>query len=158
MIDTPWSDGVPGLSQRPIPPGQSFTYRWKASQYGSYWYHSHSNQQVEDGLYGVLTILPRASTLRPFNLISESDAAVEAMKRAESEAQPLIMAEYRHMSGHRAWELTQRARFDPACWDSILFNGKGRVRCMARGVAESLLSDEQREMLAEMDAVMTDKG
>lgn len=159
MIDTPWSDGTPGLSQRPIPPGESFTYRWKATQYGSYWYHSHSHEQVEDGLYGALTVLPRHSTPRPFGLISESDAAVEAMERAESKAPPLVLAEHRHVTGRTAWELTQRARFDPACWDSILVNGKGRVRCMASGVAENLLSEDQREMLADLgDFLMTDKG
>ncbi|CAG8900302.1 unnamed protein product [Penicillium egyptiacum] len=30
---------VPGLTQRPIQPGHSWTYRWTASQYGTYWYH-----------------------------------------------------------------------------------------------------------------------
>ncbi|KAL2107025.1 hypothetical protein VUR80DRAFT_5800 [Thermomyces stellatus] len=158
MIDTPWSDGVPGLSQRPIPPCQSFTYRWKALQYGSYWYHSHSHEQIEDGLYGALTILPRATTRRPFSLISDSDAAVEAMERAEREAQPLIMAEHRHVTGHTAWELTQSAGFDPSCWDSILINGKGRVRCMKEGEADALLSEDQRELLAELNDTMTDKG
>jgi len=40
QIGTPWSDGVPGISQRPIQPGQSFLYRWTATDYGSYWYHA----------------------------------------------------------------------------------------------------------------------
>ena len=35
---TPWSDGVPGLSQKPIAPGGSFLYKWTATQYGTYWY------------------------------------------------------------------------------------------------------------------------
>ncbi|MBE3111327.1 MAG: multicopper oxidase domain-containing protein [Acidobacteria bacterium] len=158
MIDTPWSDGTPGLSQRPIPPGESFTYRWKAAQYGSYWYHSHSHEQVEDGCYGPVAILPRADTPKPFGLISNRDAAIGAMERAEQEAKTVIMSDHRHVSGHTAWELTQRARFDPACWDSILVNGKGRVHCMERGEAEALLSEDQREMLAELNATMTDKG
>lgn len=158
MIDTPWSDGTPGLSQRPVPTGQNFTYRWKAAQYGSYWYHSHSHQQVEDGLYGPLTIHPRADTPKPFSFISDSDAAVEAMEKAEREVQAVIMSDHRHVTGHRAWELTQRARFDPACWDSILINGKGRVRCMEPGEAEALLSQDQRDMLADLNATMTDKG
>lgn len=158
MIDVPWSDGAPGLSQRPIPPGESFTYRWKATQYGSYWYHSHSHEQVEDGLYGALTILPRASTPRPFGLIPEGNATVEAMERAENKAQAVILSEHRHVTGHTAWEYTQKARFDPACWDSILVNGKGRVQCMERGEAEALLREDQREMLAELDASLTDKG
>ncbi len=33
---TPYSDGVPGVSQRPIQPGSSFLYNWTATQSGSY--------------------------------------------------------------------------------------------------------------------------
>jgi FtsP/CotA-like multicopper oxidase with cupredoxin domain len=36
---TPWYDGVPSVSQCPIAPGQSFTYRFRADLYGSSWYH-----------------------------------------------------------------------------------------------------------------------
>lgn len=32
-------DGVPGVTQCPIAPGQTFTYRFQATQYGSTWYH-----------------------------------------------------------------------------------------------------------------------
>ncbi|WP_273886456.1 multicopper oxidase domain-containing protein, partial [Serratia liquefaciens] len=35
-------DGVPGISFHGIPPGETFTYRFKVRQSGSYWYHSHS--------------------------------------------------------------------------------------------------------------------
>lgn len=158
MIDTPWSDGTPGLSQRAIPTGQNFTYRWKALQYGSYWYHSHSHEQVEDGLYGALTIHPSPKSPKPFDLISESDSAVEAMERAEREALRVLMSDHRHITGSEAWELTQMAGYDPMCWDSILINGKGRVRCMEPGEAEELLTEDQRKLLAEMNATMTDKG
>lgn len=40
QTDTPWSDGTPGVSQKPIPQGGSFTYKWTATQYGAYWYDS----------------------------------------------------------------------------------------------------------------------
>jgi FtsP/CotA-like multicopper oxidase with cupredoxin domain len=38
QLDTPWSDGVPGLSQAPILPGATFVYKWTADEYGQYWY------------------------------------------------------------------------------------------------------------------------
>lgn len=38
---TPWSDGVPGLTQWAIQPGQSYTYKWHANDYGTYWYDSN---------------------------------------------------------------------------------------------------------------------
>jgi len=40
MQDTPWSDGVPGLTQKPIEPGQSYVYKFKAYPPGQYWYVS----------------------------------------------------------------------------------------------------------------------
>ncbi|KAJ0416978.1 Cupredoxin [Aspergillus carlsbadensis] len=49
-------DGVPGITQCPIAPGQTFTYRFRATQYGTSWYHSHFSLQVADGLYGPLII------------------------------------------------------------------------------------------------------
>jgi hypothetical protein len=36
---TPWFDGVPSVSQCPIAPGQSLTYRFQADLYGTSWYH-----------------------------------------------------------------------------------------------------------------------
>ena len=39
-------DGVNGITQCPIAPGQNFTYRFRAMQYGSSWYHSHYSLQV----------------------------------------------------------------------------------------------------------------
>ena len=47
-------DGVPGVSQCPIAPGSSYTYSWRARQYGSSWYHSHFTLQYADGLLGAL--------------------------------------------------------------------------------------------------------
>ena len=35
-------DGVPGISFNGIAPGETFTYRFKVQQSGSYWYHLHS--------------------------------------------------------------------------------------------------------------------
>jgi CopA family copper-resistance protein len=52
-------DGVPGLSFRGIPPGESFTYRIPLHQSGTYWYHSHSGFQEQTGLYGALIVEPR---------------------------------------------------------------------------------------------------
>lgn len=54
--NTPWSDGVPGLTQKPIEPGRSWTYRWKATQYGTYFYHAHARSEMADGLYGAIWI------------------------------------------------------------------------------------------------------
>ena len=52
-------DGVPGLSFAGIKPGETFTYKFKAVQSGTYWYHSHSGYQEQTGLYGSIIIDPR---------------------------------------------------------------------------------------------------
>jgi len=49
-------DGVPGLSFPGIAPGETFTYRFKVNQSGTYWYHAHSRFQEQTGLYGPLVI------------------------------------------------------------------------------------------------------
>ena len=49
-------DGVPGLSFNGIPPGATFTYRFKVNQSGTYWYHSHSRFQEQVGLYGAIVV------------------------------------------------------------------------------------------------------
>ncbi len=52
-------DGVPGLNGfRGIKPGETYTYRFKIRQAGTYWYHSHSGTQEQAGLYGPLIIDP----------------------------------------------------------------------------------------------------
>lgn len=52
-------DGVPGISFPGIAPGETFTYRFKLRQSGTYWYHSHSGFQEMTGMYGALIIEPR---------------------------------------------------------------------------------------------------
>lgn len=49
-------DGVPSVTQCPIAPGSSYTYTWRATQYGSSWYHSHFYVQAWDGVFGGIQI------------------------------------------------------------------------------------------------------
>jgi FtsP/CotA-like multicopper oxidase with cupredoxin domain len=49
-------DGVSGISQCPIAPGESFTYRWKATTYGTSWWHGHHALQYGGGLWGPMVI------------------------------------------------------------------------------------------------------
>ncbi len=51
-------DGVPGISFKGIPPGETFPYRFKVAQTGTYWYHSHSGLQEQTGMYGAIIIDP----------------------------------------------------------------------------------------------------
>jgi FtsP/CotA-like multicopper oxidase with cupredoxin domain len=49
-------DGVPPLTQSPIPAGGAFTYEFMVPDAGTYWYHSHVGTQLDRGLYGPLII------------------------------------------------------------------------------------------------------
>lgn len=55
-------DGVPGVTQDPIPPGQGFDYDFVLPDAGTYWYHSHNKtiEQVARGLYGPLIVTEAA--------------------------------------------------------------------------------------------------
>jgi FtsP/CotA-like multicopper oxidase with cupredoxin domain/plastocyanin len=61
-VDLNWKmDGVPGVTQKAIQPGEVFNYEFIATPAGTRMYHSHqdSNAQMELGLYGALIIEPR---------------------------------------------------------------------------------------------------
>ena len=51
-------DGVAGLTQEPVPPGETFDYSFTAPDAGTYWYHPHNRswEQVARGLYGALIV------------------------------------------------------------------------------------------------------
>ena len=51
-------DGVPGISFPGIRPGETFVYEFAIRQSGTYWYHSHSGLQEQQGHYGPIVIDP----------------------------------------------------------------------------------------------------
>lgn len=53
-------DGIPNLTQEPIKPGTSFTYRFPIIQNGTHWYHSHAGLQEQIGMYGSFIMYKRA--------------------------------------------------------------------------------------------------
>ncbi len=53
-------DGVTGFGgYKAIEPGTTFTYRFPVRQTGTYWYHSHTSGQEQDGLYGSIITSPK---------------------------------------------------------------------------------------------------
>jgi manganese oxidase len=60
-------DGVGGLSQRPIEPGETFLYEFTLVQHGTFMYHSHHDEmtQMALGLMGMMVIHPRNPTEPP---------------------------------------------------------------------------------------------
>ncbi len=60
-------DGVPGVTQEPIQPGETFTYEFIAKPAGTFLYHSHfeGDRQVSAGLYAPFIIDPQESETDP---------------------------------------------------------------------------------------------
>jgi FtsP/CotA-like multicopper oxidase with cupredoxin domain len=67
-------DGVPGITQPAVKPGETFIYEFEAKPAGSFIYHSHAKYQLDQGLYGPLIIEPsnsRESYDREYTLMLE---------------------------------------------------------------------------------------
>jgi FtsP/CotA-like multicopper oxidase with cupredoxin domain len=58
-VDVPFKmDGIPGMSQEPIKPGETFVYEFEAKPSGTFWYHTHVDavRQLDLGLSGAFVI------------------------------------------------------------------------------------------------------
>ena len=66
LFDDFFQDGVPFVTQKPIPPGGSFTYEFTANDAGSLMYHSHHNatDQVGRGLLGAFIVDPKVDPVK----------------------------------------------------------------------------------------------
>ncbi|KAN0078973.1 Multicopper oxidase domain containing protein [Elaphomyces granulatus] len=109
MLNNVQNDGVNGVTQCPIAPGDSFTYEFHATQYGSSWYHSHYSLQYGDGAVGPITIHG------PATADFESD---EAFK-------PLLLTDWNHRSVFEDWAVMLQTQSAPEM-TNILLNGIGQ--------------------------------
>ncbi len=98
-------DGVAGVTQDAVRPGDRFTYRFAADVPGTYWYHTHqaASEGVRRGLYGMLVVEPAQGVAEALDLalpvhriggevvIGTTDGA-QAFEAAEGEAVRLRVA------------------------------------------------------------------
>lgn len=66
QIGSPWSDGTEGVTQCPILPGDTFTYRFVVDRPGTYLYHAHYGMQRVAGLYGSIRVSLPDGMAEPF--------------------------------------------------------------------------------------------
>ncbi|KAK8930504.1 hypothetical protein KSP39_PZI016620 [Platanthera zijinensis] len=116
---TPWSDGTEGVTQCPILPGETFTYRFVVDQAGTYIYHAHYGMQRTAGLYGLIRVLVRNGTIEPFSYDKERS---------------LILNDWWHKSTMEQATGLSSLKFG---WvgepQSLLINGRGRYNCSLAG-------------------------
>lgn len=66
--ETPYMDGVPFITQCPIPPHTTFRYAFTADHEGTHWWHSHIGMQRTDGALGALIVRQPMTKTRYGNL------------------------------------------------------------------------------------------
>ncbi|EXJ83398.1 hypothetical protein A1O1_07020 [Capronia coronata CBS 617.96] len=110
---TPYEDGVPGVTQCPIAPGQTFTYSFNADLYGTSWYHAHYSAQYAAGVFGAMIVHG------PTNIDYDEDLG------------PVLLTDYYHgnyfdiLEEVMGTDLSKVAPFS----DNNLINGKGDFDC-----------------------------
>ncbi|KAI2850080.1 hypothetical protein CBS147320_8753 [Aspergillus niger] len=144
---TPWSDGVPGLTQLPIGPGSQFLYAWKADDYGTYIYHSHEAARIDDGLYGAIYIEPADNIEKPFSIITTDEVELEFLKKAEQNTQPVILSDWRRFTSDEIWYIEEQSGVESYCASSILVNGKGSTYCPPQEQINELTRPELKSLL-----------
>jgi manganese oxidase len=65
-------DGVPWISQKPIPPGEKYTYEFTVHQEGTFFYHAHSAMQEMLGQIGLFIAHPE----KPYKPHVDHDYAI----------------------------------------------------------------------------------
>ena len=81
-------DGIPGVTQNAIQPGEEFTYKFTAEDPGTYWYHSHQNGsvQVDKGLYGTIIVEEEEKSYdKDFTLVFDEWQTGSSMEGMDSE-------------------------------------------------------------------------
>ncbi|EHK96357.1 putative Laccase-2 [Glarea lozoyensis 74030] len=117
-------DGAVGLTQSPTGPSKSFTYKFHIAeaQSGSFWYHSHSELQRADGLYGGIVIhKPASSGVPSENEVHNYDQDVG-----------LLIGDWYHRPSHEVqvyYEDFANAGNEKPAPDSLLINGQGYFNC-----------------------------
>lgn len=156
---TPWSDGVPGLNQEMIKPGEQFYYEWTATDYGSYAYHAHTRAQMDDGLYGAIYVEPRADVQRPFSKISSIPYELQAMLQAEKNTHPIMLSDWRVFTSEETLQIEEDSGVQATCTNAILVNGKGSVICPPQDHINDLTrSGEWTALSSAGNATMSDMG
>ena len=113
---TNFNDGVPGVTQCPIAPGQTYTYMFQASSYGTTWYHAHFSAQYTAGLYGAIIIH------------GPTDNA-----QYDVDLGPVMLTDYYYPDYYKTVQevmSTDVTKISPAS-DNNLINGKGIANCSA---------------------------
>ncbi|KAL1847322.1 hypothetical protein Plec18170_008670 [Paecilomyces lecythidis] len=106
QLHTNDADGVNGITQCPIAGNRTYTYKFKATQYGHSWYHSHYSLQYPNGVAGPLLIHGPTSA------------------NWDVELDPIMMADWFNANAFSAFHT--ELENPPPLSDAVLLEGIGR--------------------------------
>ncbi|WP_291897122.1 multicopper oxidase domain-containing protein [Chryseobacterium sp.] len=86
-------DGVPYLTTKPVQPGETHLYKFRISQNGTYWYHSHEALQEQIGMNGILVFKKREGEPK-----TEYNAEIPVLLGDWSDDDPMQIARRLHMA------------------------------------------------------------
>nr|CAD7438010.1 unnamed protein product [Timema bartmani] len=110
--ETPVMDGVPMITQCPVPSYTTFQYKFRASRPGTHLWHAHTGSQIVDGLFGAL-VVRQADGKDPLRYLYDVD----------DKNYVVIVSDWSHGSG------VQRivsSRSSATSSDMLLINGRGQ--------------------------------
>ncbi|OJI85140.1 hypothetical protein ASPTUDRAFT_168536 [Aspergillus tubingensis CBS 134.48] len=123
-------DGAVGVTQRPIPPGSTFTYNFTipADQSGTFWYHAHSGLLRADGLYGGLIVHEPSPKPTVRGLLARADQ--QELGSYDKDIL-LLVGDWYHRSADQVYSWYMRAGSfgNEPVPDSLLINGVGHFDC-----------------------------
>lgn len=127
---TPWSDGVPGITQYAILSGDTYKYVFQLrDQYGASWYHAHYRGYASDGIYGAINIRASKVRQRPYRMITNDTETLQLWEKLEKSPQNIIGDDSFRLTMDDIMARMQHFGIDPVCIQSITINGKGRIYC-----------------------------
>lgn len=109
---SPYMDGVPHVTQCPIPAGQNFRYNFVAENAGTHFWHSHLGMQRGDGLFGAL-------------IVRNPEELHENLYDFDSSEHIMITNDWTHMPGNSVFTAHHHGRGSNKP-PNILINGRGK--------------------------------
>jgi len=126
------NDGVPGITQEAIQPGNTFTYHWKAEKTGSMWYHCHVNVNEHvgiRGMFGPIVVDPKTPSPLEKKVTKDVIMMLSTWESAYADKYgtgggPMDEADYFSING-KSFPLTQPLRVKKGDVVRIRFIGAG---------------------------------
>lgn len=95
-------------------------------------------------MYGAIVIDPRNDVENPFNMVSQDENELRALRKAEQETEPLLIADWRPLTSEELWQIEEISGVESYCASAVLINGKGSSYCLPQDRLNALMTDVQR--------------